>query len=169
VHVIPMQKSLKAFSIRGYSGWIVFVVAVCLSGCSANYGYLRKSLEVAKTFERYEVLPDHVYYYSGSDFKPNAVMGIHNDFSLRSRLWKKVDLDSAQLQEWVGNMTSYLGYSPVNYGSVIFAPDGRQIGIWYSPWHWTTVKMVNDNEVIVHTPTMPIRFREKRHIFGIEK
>jgi len=167
--VIQKSNSFKNCQINGYAGWIVLIIAMCLSACSANYGYLKRSLDASDTFEKFEVLPDYTYYYSGSDFKPNAILGIHKDFSLRLKLWKKVDLNSKQLQKWVSNMTSYLGYSLVNYGSDIYAPDGRKIGIWYSPWHWTTVKMGNDNEVIIHTPNLPIRFEQKRNIFSIKK
>jgi hypothetical protein len=47
---------------------------------------------------------------------------------------------------------------PVVFFSVsILDAAGKQIGIWYSVWDTTIVKMEKDNQVVVHTPNLPLQ------------
>ncbi len=133
---------------------LFIVVQATFSGCFGSYGRLEPSLEIDKMFEEHKVLADHSYYYSGSDAKPNAIIGIDNNYTLNSTLWKPVDLTSEQLKKWIDFMTHYRGYSLINYGSLILDPTGKRLGVWYSPVNWTTVKMESDNSIVVHTPGM---------------
>lgn len=137
---------------------LFIVVQAAITGCSGSYGRLKPSLEIEKMFEEHKVLDDHRYYYSGSDVKPNAIIGIDNSYTLNSTLWKPVDLTSEQLKKWIDFMTHYRGYSLTNYGSLILDPTGKRLGVWYSPWNWTTVKMESDKSIVVHTPDT-IQFR----------
>jgi len=140
---------------------ILFVVQAAFTGCSGSYGRLKPSLEVDKMFEEHKVLADHSYYYSGSDVKPNAIIGIDNNYTLNSTLWKPVDLTSEQLKKWIDNMTHLRGYSITNYGSLILDPAGKRLGVWYSRWNVTTVKMESDKSIVVSTPTMNDDTRRK--------
>ncbi|MBL6996663.1 hypothetical protein [Desulfobacula sp.] len=134
---------------------ILFVVVqVAFAGCSGSYGRLKPSLEIEKMFEEHKVLADHSYYFSGSDVNPNAVIGIDNNYTLNSKLWKPVNPTSEQLKDWIDNMTHYRGYALTNYGSVILDSTGKRLGVWYSPWNWTTVKMESAKSIVVHTPDM---------------
>ena len=130
---------------------LLMLIAV-FSGCSANYGRLNLSKEVEKTFENAVVLPDHKYYYSGGDFRPRAILAIHNSYKLRTSLWKEVDLEPEQLKNWILFMTEFRGYSFRTYGSRVLDPEGKQLGIWYSAWNRTPVKMLGENEVAVYPP-----------------
>ncbi len=132
---------------------ILFVVVqAAFTGCSGSYGRLKPSLEVDKMFEELKILADHSYYYSGSDVKPNAIIGIDNNYTLNSTLWKPVDLTSEQLKKWIDFMTHYRGYSLTNAGSLILDPTGKRLGVWYSRCNETTVKMESDKSIVVHTP-----------------
>lgn len=80
---------------------LIFLIAALtlLIGCSGTWGKYKRSDEVKKTYETYQVLPDYNYYYSGSNVRPEAVMGIQKDYTLTSAdLWTAVDLDSKQLK-----------------------------------------------------------------------
>ena len=79
--------------------WLVF------SCTAANYGKLQSSNEITNMFDSDQVLSDYVYYYSGLDGVPNAIIGIHKDYSLRSKLWRRVDLTPAMLKKWVSRMS----------------------------------------------------------------
>ncbi len=133
---------------------LFIVVQAAFTGCSGSYGRLKPSLEVDKMFEELKILADHSYYYSGPEAVPTAIIGIDNNYTLNSTLWKPVDLTSEQLKKWIDFMTHYRGYSLINYGSLILDPTGKRLGVWYSPWSWTTVKMESDNSIVVHTPGM---------------
>jgi hypothetical protein len=131
---------------------ILLLMVVMLLGCAGNYGHIQRSREAGRSFENFQVQPDHIYYYSGPDAIPYAIIGIHKDYTLKTRLWKRVDLTSGLLEVWLDlGMQGTLGFPP--YGSYIFSPDGQKIGIWYSIFRGTVVKMENDNIVIVHPPS----------------
>ena len=132
---------------------ILFVVVqAAFTGCSGSYGMLKPSLEVDKMFEEHKVLADHSYYYSGSDVTPTAIIGIDNNYTLKSKLWKPVDITSAQLKKVIDNLTGSRGYTITNAGSLILDPTGKRLGVWYSHCNETTVKMESDKSIAVHTP-----------------
>ncbi len=132
-------------------GLTLLVSLILLSGCAANYGGLRISGEVTRLFETYQVQTDYQYYYSGPESRPHAIMGIHRSYTLNSKLWKAVDISEAQLKSWVrSRMYGRLGISPRGY--YIVDPDGKRIGIWYSMWGTTTVKIEGPGQVSVATP-----------------
>ena len=158
--------------------WALTLPAACLlmvsllAGCASkqeirgNNGTLKLSLEVSQIFETYQVLPNHRYYYSGSSTKPKAIIGIDQNYSLDTRLWKEAaDLNSEQLKRWVDQI---LGFRPPvrTFGSSILSASGQKVGIWYSPFDYTTVKVEADNQVMVfppseaRRPSLPKAFRE---------
>jgi hypothetical protein len=131
---------------------ILMVIMIIFSGCAGNYGLIQRSREAGRSFESYQVFSDHNYYFSGPAAIPYAIIGIHQDYTLKSRLWKRVDLTPDQLKRWLDlGMQGTLGFPPS--GSYIYGPDGQQIGIWYSIFNGTVVKMENDNLVVVHPPS----------------
>ena len=118
-------------------------------------GRLKYSSEVKKMFETYTVLPDHTYYYSGQTAQPRVVMGIHNDYQLQSKLWKKVDLSSEQLNKWINFRTTSTGFDQRPNGFSMLDSDGKKIGVWYALVDWrdtTVIKKGDGNQVTVYTP-----------------
>ena len=144
----------KRTVIMGVCIMMVGLLAGCASGPEArkDYGTLKLSSEVSDIFQSYQVLPDHKYYYTGSDTKPQAIIGIDQTYTLSTRLWKEAaGLTSEQLKKWVDQM---LGFRPPvrTFGSTILGPNGEQIGIWYSSYGFTTVKVEADKQVMVYPP-----------------
>ena len=132
---------------------LFFIIMTSFVGYANNFGRIHSSGEVTRMFETYKILPDYRYYYSGSDVKPRGIIGIHNNYTLNSRLWKPVDLTPEQLKDWINFILIDTTISIYNYGALILDPNGNQVGVWYSPRATTTVKMESDNQIIVHTPT----------------
>lgn len=147
-----ISDNLKDIIYKLTLGALLLILTVLFSGCSANYGRLKLSTEVEKTFENAVVLPDHKYYYSGGDARPMAILAIQNSYKLRTSLWKEVDLDPERLKNWILLMTELRGYSLRTFGSRVLDPEGKQLGIWYSAWNRTPVKMLGENEVAVYPP-----------------
>ncbi len=160
----------RKWPVMQIAGWMVMIGL--LAGCALNqearknFGTLKLSSEVSEIFQTYRVLPNHRYYYSGSDTKPKAIIGIDQTYSLETRLWKEAaDLNSEQLKRWVDQM---LGFRPPGrtFGSAILSANGEKVGIWYSPYVYTTVKVEADNQVMVYPPSaarrpaLPKGFRE---------
>jgi hypothetical protein len=148
-----LKNTPRGIIYKTFFGALLLMLTAVFSGCSTNYGRLRLSTEVDNTFKDAVVLPDHKYYYSGSDVRPRAILALHNSYTLRTRLWKEVDLDSRQLRKWIMFMNDqFPEYATRTYGSRVIDPEGKQVGIWYSAWNRTPVKMLGENEVAVYPP-----------------
>ena len=154
--MIKLIKSRKWKAIQLAAGILMIGL---LAGCAANqqargnYGSLKLSSEVDQVFQKYQVLPQYRYYFSGSETKPQAIIGIDRNYTLVTRLWKEVpDLTSEQLKKWIDQM---LGFRPAirTFGAQILGPGGEQVGIWYSPYNDTTVTMQADNRIEVVPPS----------------
>jgi hypothetical protein len=149
----PIMKKVYNQLVRLFLIIIILLLTISmLWGCSGKYGYIQKSREAGRSFESLQIWDDHIYYYSGPAAIPYAVIGIHKDYTLKTRLWKKIDLTPDQLRIWlILGMQGTFGFPPS--GSYIFGSDGQKIGIWYSIFNHTVVKMENDNVVVVHPPS----------------
>ncbi len=133
---------------------LVFMTSCAGTG---NYGKLVPDDNVKKTFETYQLPPDHTYYYSGPDAVPRAVIGVRNEYHLESKYWKPVELTQKLLKRWFEIVNaSRNGFTLNQNGSDILTPDGRQIGIWYAVKNWkdrVTVKMIDDKTVNISLPS----------------
>ncbi len=106
-------------------------------------------------FENYEILSDHQYYFSGSESRPRAVIGVQKAYTLQSKLWRPVDLTSERIRSWLNFSNLKSKYFLRNNGSDILTEDGRKIGIWYAfiDWKdWATIKMIDEQVVNISTP-----------------
>ena len=142
------RKRMRIITIGTLLLWIPIVFV----GCAETYGRIHHSLDVSKMFETYEILDDYRYYFSGSDVKPDGIIGIHKSYTLDSSLWKPVDITSEQLKSWIEIITNYHGVTYTNNGALILDPAGKQIGVWYSQWGAGIIKMEDDNRIMVTTP-----------------
>ena len=151
--MVQLKGPPRGMIYRIFLGALLLMLTAVFSGCSGNYGRLRLSSEVDNTFKDAVVLPDHKYYYSGSDVRPKAILAIHNSYTLRTRLWKEVEIDSQQLRKWILFMNDqFPEYATRTYGSRVVDPEGKQVGMWYSAWNRTPVKMLGANELAVYPP-----------------
>ena len=129
-----------------------------LSACSGTYGRLEANSDVKDVFERYEVLPDHRYFYTESSTWPRAIIGLHQDYTLQSDYWHPVNVNPERLKRWVNFPGDFRHYFWVNNGSDILDQNGRKIGIWYAlkdKREWGVVKMIDDKIVNIILPGLP--------------
>lgn len=126
------------------------------TGCSQNYGQLLRSEKVDKIFKVYQILPDHNYHYAGPGGRPDAILGIHKDYTLETTQWTTLDPSADALKKAVDSINFHNNTRVRNYpyGFIVSDPEGRQIGIWYSIWGWTTVIMEPENRVKVFPPAV---------------
>jgi hypothetical protein len=98
-------------------------------------------------------LADYRYYATGPEARPTAILAVQKQFTLKSRLWDPVEMTSARLKRMVDAMTDQLGFTTVIMGGVITDPEGRQAGLWYSPYSSTTIRFEPDNIMQVSLPS----------------
>jgi hypothetical protein len=135
-------------------GIILTVMVPALIGCGASiYGRLQSSQEVTEAFGNSQVLSDHRYYYSGFERIPYGIIGIHNNYKLRSSNWKLINMNSTLLNQLTYRMEHVYRVEP--RGAWILDQNGNRVGIWYSSQYWTKVKVEKDNQIVVVTPNPP--------------
>lgn len=135
-------------------GALLLLLILGIGGCVHNYGRLQPSSAVTAIFKADRVLPNHKYYYTGPDGWPDAIIAVNADFILVSDQWTAFEPSPKRLRNLTDYAQTHYGtdvhYFP--YGYKIIAPDGRQVGLWYSIWDWTTIEMVSDREVMIYPP-----------------
>ena len=133
---------------------VLIIMVSMLIGCkTANYGKFKQSREVEKIFTSGQVLSDHKYYYTGSNSRPSTVMGINKNYTLDDEFWDKAKDIQKELKLWVGQMSKSMNV----WGYYILAPDGQQIGIYYSRRDTGSVKMGENNQVAI---SLPVRLHD---------
>jgi len=131
----------------------LLMLILAAPACSTSQVTFRRNSEVNAAFEAGRVLPEYRYYYSGPDAEPLAIVGIRREYPFEQGLWKGVALSEAQLRNWVWMIDTSTRSSRIRYyGAQILAPDGKEIGIWYSFLDWVTAEVTPDGMVILHTP-----------------
>ena len=141
-------------------GLVLWIFIFAFSACAGNYGRVQKNSKVDQIFTTYQVLDDHRYYISGRGNLPEAILGVHQDYTLETTQWTRVSPTENQLKEWVDRLYFYFHDLPHHnpYGYVILDPSGKQVGIWYSIWDDTPVIIKEDNIVQIFPPIMPDPF-----------
>ncbi len=139
-----------------FSGVVLLMLGFILSGCFKAYGNLRGNPSITLQFKEAQVPEEYRYYYNGREFMPYAVVGIRPDIRFNSRMWTPVDPKGEKFKRMLNFM--YFPYhqeDPV--GSEILDPQGRQIGIWYSTYRHTAVKVEKDGSLSILSPYVPER------------
>ena len=151
------KHSEKIFADLLRTLWLgtAFLLMFCaVAGCSGSYGRLQRDRDADQIFKTYRVLPNHRYFYTGPEGRPDAIMGIQTDYTLETTQWTQFEVSAATLKKWVDAINFYhgTGVRHYPYGSFILDPMGTRLGIWYSIWDWTTIIVKEDNRIQVFPP-----------------
>lgn len=128
------------------------MLLILIAACSSNYGHLQRSNDVGRAFERHEVLADHTYFTTGPEARPTAILAIHRTYTLKTGLWRPVDMTPELLNRLVDAMTDQLGFTPAILGGVIADPSGNRAGVMYSLYSGTTIRFEPENVIVVSPP-----------------
>ena len=159
VDIWQTQKSHSEISTRimphGRCAMIVMGLVGLLCSCAttSHYGRLQSSHDISQLFKKAQVLSDHTYYYSGLQGVPDAIIGIHPNYTLRAKLWQQVDFSHLTLKKWIFRMNYVHLVRP--QGAWILGPDGDRLGIWFSAERQTSVRLDSENRLIVAPPLPP--------------
>ena len=126
----------------------VFLLLVAM-GCAV--GGQKISEEVTRTFETYQVLPDHRYYHIGWNTRIHAIVALKEPYHMPSELWIEFDANPETLKKRVDALEVYYdrGYDRVS-GYYLLDKSGNQIGVWYSSISiFTATANSADNTVVV--------------------
>jgi hypothetical protein len=130
---------------------IIGLLAACAGG---SYGRLVGSTGIDQRMQRGPIGPDYRYYMTPSTAAPTAVIAIHKEYTLKTTAWTAIGTGSEQPKRWrvhVGAMKMAPKLLEIQ------GPNGEHIGLWYSVWTSSTVKLLDNNEVQVFPPNTQSR------------
>jgi hypothetical protein len=145
---IHMNRCLAAVMI------LFMILLAALSGCTmANYGKLKSNQDVTKSFETYQILPDHTYYYRGTFSRPFVIVGINNNYELNSKLWVPVDPQSENFRTLIDRVSLQgTGSTTRPWGFTILDHFGRTVGVWYSAIRAAAVEVNKNGQIVNLSP-----------------
>ena len=150
-----------------YLAWVLLILST-LGSCSAlnRPRMLQPDMEVNRIFETNTVLPDHVYYYTGPQDRPDAIIAVNRAYQMRESVhWIRIDMTEKQLRDWNvvidNDRRVYFTYN----GYYILTPDGKQAGVFYSKYDFTVIKYPAPNQIVIYPPdpTPEQQMRLRRH------
>lgn len=133
-----------------------------LAACAGSFPHFKRSRDVAVAFENGDIRTDHRYYAGGPKAKPNAVVAIHRDYTLESGNWREIEVDREALVDLIRKVGFVSGAVEKNWrmpnGAYIIGPGGEQLGIWYSVYDYSIVRMVSPTTISLTYPpsTLPM-------------
>ena len=123
---------------------------IVILGCFENYGRLQRSTEVQTMFETGQLPSEFNYHFYGNRSHPYAVMGLEPGWTLRSTIWRKVELSTEEFRYMTKWVWEDLGY--YKYGANILDPEFDKIGIIYTSSWMATVKVDKDTKTVEVMP-----------------
>ncbi len=144
----------------------ILLLGLLTGGCAIapDQGALIRSIEVDKLVESATVLVDHTYYFTGPEARPDAIIAIHNNFSLASKYWIRIDAAEEKLRWWHILLQNDTRYMRPYEGYWILTPEGKQAGLWYSKYDYSVIRFPDASTIILYTPS-PMEERRK-HLRG---
>ena len=137
---------------RLFTAIILFsMILITFSGCTlSNYGKLKSNPEVKQSFETYQILPNHKYYFRGAKSRPTVIVGINENYELNLKLWVQIDPESEDFRIIIDRVSLQgMGTTVEPWGFNIIDHAGNYVGVWYSAIRAAAVK-VNENRLIVN-------------------
>ena len=134
---------------------LVAISLTMLGGCAtpSKSGRLQTNNAVTELFENQQILPGHSYYFNGFSAIPYVIVGIDNQYALNSSAWRPVQPDPDLLNQLITRMQ--IVYSGIPQGAWIMGPNDERLGIWFSTERQTTVRLKEDNTILLAAPMPP--------------
>ena len=128
----------------------VFIMIV-MSACLENYGRLQRSTEVQTAFETGQLPSEFHYHFFGRRNQPYAVMGLMPDWTLKTSMWRTVELNTEEFKYMTKWVWEDIGYYK-KYGANILDPEFEKIGIIYTSTRMAAVKVDKDTKTVEVMP-----------------
>ena len=128
--------------------------AAFLGSCAgAQYGGLQRSSEASQVFDVGKVLPQYLYYTTGAQNIPDAILAVDRKFTLKGTTWREEEMDEKRLRRLVFNLKNYSDrFTDIPFEMQVVGPEGEIVGYWFSDLTFTTVTMPSAAEVVIQSP-----------------
>ena len=142
---------MKIFSKRVV---LFSVCSIALIACTgAKYGRLTSNAAVKQSFESYEVLPNHKYFYRGATSNPTVIIGINENYEMNLKLWVPLDPESNNFRILIDRVSLQgIGNIIEPWGFKILDNAGNEAGVWYSAIRNAAVAINEDRQIVKLQP-----------------
>ena len=140
------------------------MILFALGGCSTSkFGRLEWDKEVKQSFESYQVLPNHKYYYWGVSSSPRAIVGIEETYELNLTMYPPIDTESDDYRRLI-DIVSFqgMGNTVEPWGFRILDKTGNYVGVWYSAVRATSVDINDNRQIVRFGPSLVVRGEDHR-------
>ena len=140
------------------------MVLTALSGCTmSNYGKLKSTPEVKQSFETYQILPNHKYYYRGVKSRPTVIVGINENYELNLKLWIQIDTESEDFRMIIDRVSLQgMGGAYEPWGFRILDAAGNDVGVWYSALSNAAVQINENRQITNLAPSRTVAIGDQR-------
>ncbi|MFU8768120.1 MAG: hypothetical protein ACNA7H_00135 [Desulfotignum sp.] len=108
--------------------------------CMGSYGRLVTSPVTLDQYQQPALPADLHYYYCGRAGLPDAVVGLTGTYVFNDRLWFRIDTMEA-VYEKIRNLSDLHPDATTMRVADILDPGGEWIGLWFSYYHHTPVRV----------------------------
>jgi hypothetical protein len=140
------------------------MILTALSGCAiSNYGQLKSNPEVKQSFESYQILPNHKYYYRGVKSRPTVIVGINENYELNLKMWVQIDPESEDFRIIIDRVSLQgMGGTYEPWGFRILDAAGNDVGVWYSALSNAAVQINENRQVTNLAPSRTVAIGDQR-------
>ena len=112
---------------------VTAAVVILISACSIdNFGRLRNSEDVGRSFAALQVPSNYRYWYLYLENTPYAVVGLDREYRIEDFSWTEVKAGSEVFRKVVKLVEGFPVSGYTTYGAYILNSKGERIGVWYS-------------------------------------
>ncbi|MEJ2155515.1 MAG: hypothetical protein P8X96_09285 [Desulfobacteraceae bacterium] len=148
----------------------LFLLSILIvGGCATGATYFQQSNDIAAQFEKGRILDGYRYYLGGPVAKPNAIVALKDGYHLESEYWRLYAATPDALKKMVERISQVDGVEAkqqqmISNGARIMDGGGGQIGIWYSVYDYSQVRLLDAKRVYLSSPParLPINVRRFR-------
>ena len=126
---------------------LLLVGMVFINACAGSYGKLVTSPVSGDQYRQQSLPADFDYYYCGRSGLPYAVIGIDDTYRFNDRVWFKIE-PMDEVYQKIANLSDLHPHARSMRTADILDPDGRRIGVWFSFYHHTPVRVDPDSGVL---------------------
>ena len=151
---------------RLFTAIILFsMILIPLGGCSlSNYGKLTSTPEVKQSFETYQALPNHKYYFRGVKSRPTVIVGINENYELNLKMWVQINPESEDFRIIIDRVSLQgMGRTYEPWGFRILDAAGNDVGVWYSAISTAAVQINENRQITNLQPSRTVAIGDQRN------
>ena len=129
----------------------------------SNYGKLKSNPEIKQSFETYQALPNHKYYFRGVKSRPTVIVGINENYELNLKLWVQIDPESEDFRRLIDIVSLQGGGTTIQpWGFRILDKVGNDVGVWYSAIRAAAVEINEKGQIVNLSPLRTVAIGDQR-------